>query len=125
MDISLIRKYLIEDTEINNLIGSNIFLLEKPNEINVDDFICLLYKPLNGGVLKSYQVEVRLFSKDIMKLMKLEKAVIKRLDWTRQQNISNGNSTIYNCELLNGGGTIKDSETGVIETLLFFMIKVN
>jgi hypothetical protein len=123
MDISLIRKYLIEDTEIKYLIGSNIFLLEKPNEINVDDFICLLYKPLDGGIVKSYQVEIRLFGKDIMKLMQLEKAVIKRLDWTRQQNISNSNSTIYNCELLNGGGTIKDSETGVIETLLFFMIK--
>ncbi|WP_346874232.1 hypothetical protein [Clostridium sp. UBA5988] len=123
MDISLIRKYLIEDTEINSLVGSNIFLLEKPNEINADDFICLLYKPLNGGVVKSYQIEVRLFSKDIMKLMKLEKSVIDRLDWTRQQNISNSNSIIYDCELLNGGGTIKDSETGVIETLLFFMLK--
>lgn len=121
--IKAIRDYLISDKKLKLIIGNNIFLQEKPLEIKADTYICLLFKPLDGGVIKTYQLEIRCFGNNILKLIELENALIECLDWVRQKNIISENCIIYNSELLNGGGTITD-ENGVIERLLFFMLKI-
>lgn len=123
MDTRIIRDYLISDTEVKNIVNDNIFYRKKPFEKKVDDYIIFNLKPLDGGVIKTYQLEIRLFSKSDLKLMKLSEITIKKLDWTNQKNINKFSNIIFDSRLLNGGGTIED-DNGVIETLLFFMLKI-
>lgn len=124
MHIEAIIKYLLEDKNITDKIGNNIFLHKKPLDIKADNYICLALKPLDGGLIRSYQLELRCFGKDIVNLLNLEEDLIKSLDWIRQKSINDNNCIIYNSELINGGGTIEDTKTGVIERLLFFMLKI-
>lgn len=122
--IKAVRNHLVNDENLKLIVGNNVFLQEKPLEVEADTYICLLFKPLDGGVIKTYQLEIRCFGKNILKLIELENDLINALDWQRQKNIISENCIIYNSELLNGGGTIADEKTGVIERLLFFMLKI-
>lgn len=124
MEISIIRDYLLNDNTIKTLVNENIFLLYKPLEIQVDTYIILNYKPLSGGVVKDWQLELRLRSKDIERLMQLQKQVISLLDFNRQKNIKGENSTIYHSQLLNGGGMVFDDIEQETEILVYFLLKI-
>ena len=68
--MKVIRKYLVENTELINLLGGQyIWLVEKPKEINADNYIIYKYKELSGGYIKDYQLEFNIIGKDLNKLL--------------------------------------------------------
>jgi hypothetical protein len=124
--LKVIRKYLIENTELINLLGGQfIWLIEKPKEINADNYIIYKYKELNGGYIKDYQIEFNIIGKDLNKLLTIRQKLIELLDDTRNEIIIKDNdTTIRNTKLLNGGGMAKNPETGNYEIILYFLIKI-
>ncbi|MBZ4664466.1 MAG: hypothetical protein JG776_2184 [Caloramator sp.] len=124
--MKVIRKYLIENTELINLLGGQfIWLIEKPKEINADNYIIYKYKELNGGYIKDYQIEFNIIGKDLNKLLTIRQKLIELLDDTRNEIIIKDNdTTIRNTKLLNGGGMAKNPETGNYEIILYFLIKI-
>ena len=124
--MKVIRKYLVENTELINLLGGQyIWLVEKPKEKNADNYIIYKYKELSGGYIKDYQLEFNIIGKDLNKLLAIRQKLIELLDDTRNEKIiKDTDTTIRSTKLLNGGGMAKNPETGNYEIILYFLIKI-
>jgi hypothetical protein len=125
--MKLLRQYLISDTDLIHLLDNSpaIYLLDKPMEINNDNYIVYLYKPLTGGYVKDYQIEFRIIGKDLEKLTAIQSRLIKLLDDPRNENIIKSQDTfIRHTKLLNGGGMAINPSTGNYEIVIFFLIKI-
>ena len=109
--MKVIRKYLVENTELINLLGGQyIWLVEKPKEKNADNYIIYKYKELSGGYIKDYQLEFNIIGKDLNKLLAIRQKLIELLDDTRNEKIiKDTDTTIRSTKLLNGGGMAKKS----------------
>ncbi|SFQ22819.1 hypothetical protein [Caldicoprobacter faecalis] len=117
-----IRALLLQDTEITQLLnGEHIYLIEKPEQINAENYIIYKYKPLAGGLIKDYQLEFNLIGKDILKLLQLQNRLITLLDDMQAINLDN----IRYIKLLNGGGMIKNPDTSNYHIILYFLVKTH
>lgn len=116
-----IRKYLLNDADFFSLVGNAIYFVEKPQEIENDVYIIYKTKPISGGYVKNYQIEFNIVGKDLAKLMQIQNRLIYLLDDPRnEKHIEN----IYHTELLNGGGIVKNPDTGNYEIILYFLYKI-
>lgn len=125
--MKVIRNYLLNDLQLKTLLENQdaIYLVEKPKEINSDTYIVYFFKPLTGGFIKDYQIEFRLISKDLSKLIAIQSRLINLLDDTRGKMIIKDNETVIrSTKLLNGGGTVKNENTGNHETVVFFLCQI-
>lgn len=117
-----IRTLLLQDTDIMQLLGDeHIYLIEKPEKINTENYIVYKYKPLSGGLIKDYQLEFNLIGKDLSKLLQLHNRLITLLDDMQTINLDN----IRYIKLLNGGGMIKNPDTGNYHIILYFLVKTH
>ncbi|MEA4921390.1 MAG: hypothetical protein VB078_10795 [Clostridiaceae bacterium] len=124
MDFNVIREYLIADTELHSLVGDNVFLFERPEKVKCSDYITYTFKELNGGgTIRQYQLDIRVISKDKIKLLAIKDRVIKLLDvYNRPTSIKNADGAIRICTLINGGGIARNDE-GEYYAFVYFLIK--
>jgi len=126
MDMNVIREYIIADSEINQMVGDNVFLFEKPEKKTCTDYIIYTFKEINGGnAIRNYQLDLRCISKDKLKLFEVKDRLIEILDnFNKPTNIKNEELTIRNSKLINGGGIIKDEENGDYHLIVYFLVKI-
>lgn len=124
--MKLIRNYLISDEQLMVLLNNKeaIFLVEKPEQLNYDPYIVYFYKIIDGGVVKNYQLEFRLISKDLSKLLTIQSRLIKLLDTPYYNRIVKDDGYFVRLiKLLNGGGMLKNPATNNYEIILYFQVR--
>jgi len=116
----------LEDTNLLNYLGGQyIWLVEKPKEIEANPYIIYKYKELNGGLIKNYQFEFNLIGTDLSKLLYIKERLINLLDDPRgEKSIKDDSTVIRQSKLLNGGGMVKNPNTGNYEVVVFFLFKI-
>lgn len=122
-----ILDYLSSDSIIQNEIGDNIFFVEKPSatELKIDNYIVYKIKPIEGGYIKQYALEINVIGTDLPKLLKVNKRIIELIDDPRNEKIiKDENITITSSALTSGGGTVKNSETGNYIIITYFKLKI-
>ena len=126
MDMNAIREYLISNTELYSLVGENIFLFEKPEKVTATDYVIYNFKELNGGsYVRDYQLDIRIVGKDKLKLLTIKDTIITLLDnFNKQTKIKDDTTTIRHTRLVNGGGVIKNPESGEYNVLVYFLVKI-
>lgn len=124
--MKVIRKYLLKDDELLNLLqGKNIYLVEKPQKIKCNPYIVYNYKPLGSGIIKDYQITFYIVGKKLKVLLDIQKQLINLLDEIREPIIIKDKQTIIkHSKLLNGGGIIKNEDTGNYEIVVYFLCKI-
>lgn len=124
--LKLLRNFLLEDQQMKILLDDEdaIYLIEKPEKEDVDNYIIYLYKPLGGRYIQDCQIEFRLVGKDLQKLTALKSRLIKLLNYNRDSEIIRDDDiVIKDSKLLTGGGQLKNPKTGNFELIVFFLIK--
>lgn len=126
MDMNAIREYLVSNTELNGLIGNNVFLLEKPEKVKATDYVVYNFKELSGGnSIRDYQLDIRVIGKDKLKLLNIKDIIITLLDnFNKPTKIKDDITTIRHTRLVNGGGIIKNTESGEYNVLVYFLVKI-
>lgn len=126
MDMNAIREYLVSDTDLSSLVNDNVFLFEKPEQVTAKDYILYNFKEINGGQsIRDYQLDIRIVSKDKLKLLTIKEAVIKLLDnFNKPTKIEDSETIIRHTRLINGGGMIKDEDKGEYNLLVYFLVKI-
>lgn len=124
MDMNVIREHLIADSELYSLVGDNVFLFERPEKVKCTDYVIYTFKELNGGgSIRQYQLDIRVVSKDKLKLLSIKDRIIKLLDvYDRPTNIKNADEAIRTCSLVNGGGIAQNDE-GEYNAFVYFLIQ--
>jgi len=125
--MKVIRNYLLEDLQLKALLNNqeSIYLVEKPKEIENETYLVYFFKPISGGYIKDYQIEFRLISKDLSKLLAIQSRLMKLLDDPRDKTIiKDDETTIRSIKLLNGGGFWKNPDTGNHEMVVYFLCKI-
>lgn len=122
MDMNVIREYLVSQS----IVGENIFLYEKPEKAKCTDYIIYNFKELDGGAtVRHYQLDIRCVSKDKLKAIEIKDKVVNTLDiYYKNCKIQDIETTIRSIKLVNGGGLIKNSETGEYNSLVYFSVKI-
>ncbi|SHK42268.1 hypothetical protein [Desulforamulus aeronauticus] len=125
--MKVIRSYLLQDLQLKSLLDNrdSIYLVEKPTEKKDDTYIVYFFKPITGGFVKDYQFEFRLISKDLHKLIAIQSRLINLLDDPRGEKIiKNSETVIRSTKLLNGGGQVKNENTGNYEMVVYFLCQI-
>jgi len=125
--MKVIRSYLLKDLQLKALLDNQeaIYLVEKPKEIKSNTYIIYFFKPISGGYIKDYQIEFRLISKDINKLIAIQSRLMKLLDDPRDKKIiKDDETTIRSIKYLNGGGFWKNPDTDNHEMIVYFLCKI-
>ena len=123
--MKIIRKYIVSDSVVKSLIQENVFLIEKPEQNKSENYIVYKYKELSGGFIKDYSIEFNLIGKNINLLLQLKDRLIELLDDPRNNKIIKDNdTTIRTSSLVNGGGMLKNPETGNYHLVVFFTVKI-
>jgi len=124
--IKVIRKYLLQDTSLVELLGGeHIYLVEKPQSKKTDIYIIYNYKPLKTGVVSEYQVSFNIVGKELGQILQVHKRLLELLDEIREPiEIKDEERTIKSNRLINGGGIIKNEDTGTYEMVLYFLSKI-
>lgn len=121
-----ILDYLSGDSIIQELIGDNIFFLERPpeDEIQIDNYVVYKLKPIQGGYIKQYALEMNVIGKDLSILLDVNKQIIELIDDPRNNKIiKDENVTITSSALVSGGGMTKNPETGNYILITYFSLK--
>lgn len=126
MDMNAIREYIISDSDINQLVGDNVFLFERPENSECGECIIYTFKELNGGFcIRDYQLDIRIVGKDKLKLLEIKDRIIEILDnFSKPTKISDTDTVIRHTRLINGGGIVKDPESKEYNVILYFLVKV-
>lgn len=118
MDFNELREYLIADERTTQLVGEHIFLFERPEELECDDYI--IYSPKEqrspGGNARAYQIDINVVSRDKLKLLRIKDRLIELLD---NHNCKTMISGIRNISLINGGGIVR-ADNGDYHAFLYF-----
>ncbi|MEA4926305.1 MAG: hypothetical protein VB084_13465 [Syntrophomonadaceae bacterium] len=125
--MKVIRSYLLQDLQFKALLdGQNaIYLVEKPKEITNNTYIVYFFKPISGGYIKDYQLEFRIISQDLNKLITIQSRLINLLDDPRGEKvIKDSETTIRSTKLLNGGGSWKNPDTDNYEMVVYFLCQI-
>ena len=125
--MKIIRSYLLQDLQLKSLLDNHdsIYLVEKPKEKEDETYIVYFFKPITGGYIKDYQFEFRLISKDLNKLIALQSRLINLLDDHRGEKIIKDSETVIrSTKLLNGGGQVKNEDTGNYEMVVYFLCQI-
>lgn len=122
MDFNVIREYLVS----KNIVGENVFFLEKPEKVTCTDYVIYTFKELDGGnIIRHYQLDIRCVSKEPLQVIEIKDKVINALDiYYKFCKINNEQFVIRSIKLLNGGGTIKNEEKGEYNALVYFYVTI-
>jgi len=112
MDMNAIREYICSNEEIKSLIGDNVFLFEKPEQITAKNYILYNFKEISGGQsIRDYQLDIRIVGKDKLKLLQIKDVLITMLDnFNRNTNIKD-DTTIIRHAMAIGSGFISTIST--------------
>ena len=118
MDFNAIREHLIADSKMQELVSENIFLFERPEELECDDYIT--YSPKEqaspGGITRAYQLDIDVVSRDKLKLLYIKDSLIRLLD---NHNCKTSIPGIRKITLINGGGMVR-RDNGDYHAFLYF-----
>jgi len=122
MDMNVIREYLVTQ----NIVSENIFLFEKPEKVTCTDYIIYNFKELDGGsTIRHYQLDIRIVSKDKLQAIEIKDKVINALDvYYKFCKIKDTEVAVRSIKLVNGGGLIKNEESGEYNVLIYFSVKI-
>ena len=126
MDFNTIREYLIADEELNALVGDNIFLLERPEKCDCKDYITYNPKEMQsiGGGVRAFQLDVRVISRDMLKLLTIKDRLVELLDChNRATRIKDADAVIRKIRLINGDGMTR-AENGDYYGFLYFYVTI-
>ena len=126
MDMNAIREHLVSNAEIYSLVGNNVFLFEKPEKLTAKDYVIYNFKELNGGSsIKDYQLDIRVVGKDKLRLLTIKDIIITLLDnFNKPTKIKDDTATIRHTRFVNGGGIIKNQDSGEYNVLVYFLVKI-
>ncbi len=126
MDMNLIREYIVLDDEIFNILGSSVFLFEKPELSQAEKYIIYNFKEISGGnSIRDYQLDLKVVCKDKLSLFPIKDRLIEILDnFNKPTKIKDSNITIRSTRLINGGGIVKNIDSGEYNLLIYFLIKI-
>ena len=113
---------MIADEELCALVGENVFLLERPAKCDCKDYITYNPKEMQsiGGGVRAYQLDVRVISRDMLKLLKIKERLVDLLDChNRATRIRDADAVIRKIRLINGGGIAK-ADNGDYYAFLYF-----
>lgn len=125
MDFNTIREFLIADTGLTALVGNNIFLFDRPEKCDCEDYITYSPKEMQsiGGDVRAYQLDMRVVSKNKLKLLAVKDRLIDLLDChNRTTNIKDNDAHIRKIRLINGGGIAKADNGDYYAFLYFYVI---
>ncbi|KUO66122.1 MAG: hypothetical protein APF84_12435 [Gracilibacter sp. BRH_c7a] len=123
----VVRNYLLADAQLKILLDNKeaIYQIEKPKEIKNDTYIVFFLKPLSGGFVKDWQLEFRVISYDLSKIVAIQSRLIKLLDDPRGEIIIKDEETVIrSIKLINGGGSWRNPETDNFEMVVYFLLRV-
>lgn len=126
MDFNTIREFLIADEGLASFVDDNIFLFDRPEKCACEDYITYSPKEMQsiGGGVRAYQLDVRVISKDKLKLLAIKNRLIELLDChNRATRIKDDDAYIRKIRLINGGGIAK-AENGDYYAFLYFYVIV-
>lgn len=103
--------------------------LKKITGLEVTPVFCLgpypaiAYKvtPVDGGVVKQYQLEARVIGKDFDELLEIKQKLIDRLDMTERDPSIELNSIVFR-SILAGGGDLFNPEIQMWESPTIFIL---
>lgn len=105
-----------------DIVANNIFLLEKPKEINAIDYICFNFRELDGAKsVRDYQLDLLLVSSDALRILEMKEKLIKLLDI---YYMSCPIPKVRSCRMLNGGGLARNEETDEYNCYIYFNFKL-
>ncbi len=89
MNFDVVRQYLVDSGIVpqatnkkdNQRVYDAIFLLEKPEELEADTFLCYRYRLDEGGIVKKYRFEIDVYAKDILAGEALKTEIKNLLDF--------------------------------------------
>lgn len=89
MDFDCVRQYLVDSGIVPKATLKTdkkkkfdaIFLLDKPEEIEADTFLCYRWRLDEGGIVKKYRFEIDVYSKDITTGEELKNKIKDCLDF--------------------------------------------
>lgn len=117
IDFNSLRKYIVQA----DIVSENVFLFEKPQHIQCNDYIIYNFKELTGGSIRQYQLDVRIVGRDKLKVLKNKDKIIDILDIYRTAcKIQDEEMTIRKINLVNGGGLIYDDEHKEYNAICYF-----
>ena len=120
MDFEPIRAYLASDPILAEIVGENIFLFERPEQVECDDYI--IYNPRElqsiGGGVRAFQLDVRAISTEKLRLLTIKDRIVDLLDNGHRATPIDG---VRKTRLINGGG-IARADTGEYNAFLYFYI---
>lgn len=124
--MKVVRKYLLQDADLLDYLGGQyIWLVEKPKEVDANPYIIYKYKELSGGFIRDYQIEFNIIGTELDKLLSIKYKLIELLDDPRnERTIKDNEIVVRHSKLLNGGGMIKNPNTGNYEVVVFFLVKI-
>lgn len=89
MNFDVVRQYIVDSGIVPKAANKKdkhkkydaIFLLEKPEEIEADTFLCYRYRLDEGGIVKKYRFEIDVYAKDILTGEELKTKIKNLLDF--------------------------------------------
>ena len=118
MDFNALREFLIADPELAEMISENVFLFERPEVLECNDYI--VYSPKEqtspGGNVRAYQLDINVVSRDKLKLLQIKDRIIDLIDNHNCKTVIPG---IRKITLINGGGIVR-ADNGDYHAFLYF-----
>ena len=118
MDFENLRAYI----EKADIVGKNIFLINKPKKIKADSYIVYNFRETNGGkTIRDYQIDLRIISPNVLSVIDIKEKLINLLDFYNRPCDIEG---IRVMKMLDGGGLALNEETGEYNCFLYFSAKI-
>lgn len=119
MDFNVIREYIVNA----DIVGENVFLFEKPLQIECTDYIIYTFKEITGGAVKQYQLDIRVVGKDKLIVLSNMQKIIDLLDiYNNFCKIQDDETVIRSIKMINGGGMAFDDESNEYNAVAYFNV---
>jgi hypothetical protein len=126
LDFNILREYIVNDFVIQQTVGDNVFLYDRPENCECDTYITYSPKELGsiGGGLYAYQIDIRVISKRKLSVLTVKDHLVKLLDdYSRATRMKDNDTYIRKIKLINGGG-IAEADNGDYYAFLYFHVVV-
>lgn len=119
MDFNVIREYIVNA----DIVEENVFLFEKPPQIECTNYIIYTFKEIAGGAVKQYQLDIRVVGKDKLIVLSNKQKIIDLLDiYNNFCKIQDDETVIRSIKMINGGGMAFDDESNEYNAVAYFNV---
>lgn len=119
--------YIKYDSKLISLLGitkdnPKIYPLEHSNNEDVPFLVYSISPIISEEVITQYRAEFRIISDDVNEIESITNAMMNLMHFRRKSGFISNDKTIY-VSSFNGGGLLKNPETGNFEQYLVFIVK--